>query len=140
MKNLSVAHGKWGEDLAVQYLQRQGYEIRARNVRPCRWDRRLEIDIIAYEKKLHLLIFVEVKQHKNHSAYACRLRSITKRKKELLRKACRSYLAQQHWQGGYRFDVIEIVGTPENVVAAEIDHIERVQLFATPGTYVNWEN
>ncbi len=137
-ENVSVAHGKWGENLAVRYLHRQGYEIRARNVRPCRWDKRLEIDIIAYDRNCQLLIFVEVKQHAARSRYACRLQCIDKHKKELLRKACRAYLAQLHWQAGYRFDVIEIYGTPEDAQSVEIDHISRVQLFARPDTYVNW--
>ncbi len=136
--NTGVAHGAWGETMAVRFLRQRGYEIRARNVRPCRWDRRLEIDIVAYDKRHDILVFVEVKQHKTRSIYACRLQSITKHKKELLRKACRAYLARTHWQAAYRFDVIEVFGVPEAKELPVLDHIERVPLFVAESQYVNW--
>ena len=48
--NVGVEHGAWGEDVAVEYLRVHGYEIVDRNVRPCRRDQRLEIDVIAYDR------------------------------------------------------------------------------------------
>jgi hypothetical protein len=40
------------------------------------------------------------------------------------------------WSAGYRFDVIEVYGTPS--AAPEIDHIERVRLFERPERFVSW--
>ncbi len=137
-KNVGVRHGAWGEEVAAEFLRRKGFEISARNVRPCKWDRRLEIDLIARQKRGDLLVFVEVKQHKCRTPYDTRLRSITRHKKDLLRKACRAYLAQSRWRGAYRFDVIEVFGFPGMTGRAEVDHVERVRLFATRERYVNW--
>jgi len=55
MKNLNYQTGKFGEDLAKQYLIKNGYEILTSNFR----SRFGEIDIIA--SKNNALIFVEVK-------------------------------------------------------------------------------
>jgi len=55
MKNLNYQTGKFGEDLARQYLIKKGYEILTSNFR----SRFGEIDIIA--SKNNALIFVEVK-------------------------------------------------------------------------------
>ena len=52
--NVGVEHGVWGEDVAVEYLRVHGYEIVDRNVRPCRRDQRLEIDVIAYDRMYDL--------------------------------------------------------------------------------------
>lgn len=136
--NVGVAHGSWGEDVATEYLRVRGFEILERNVRPCPWDARLEIDIVAYLKGSDTLVFVEVKQHKSRDERQTRLRSITRRKKELLRRAFRTWLRRNHWHGAYRFDVIEVYGVPEAGRKAEIDHLERVQIFVKDERYVNW--
>ena len=85
--NVGVEHGAWGEDVAVEYLRIHGYEIVDRNVHPCRRDRRLEIDVIAYDHMFDVMAFVEVKQHARRSPYARRLQSVTRHKKDLLRRA-----------------------------------------------------
>lgn len=138
-ENVGVRHGRWGEAIAVELLRREGYEILERNVRPNPRDRRLEIDIVAYDRRTDRLVFVEVKQHASHSDCERRLRSVDRRKKRLLKAACRSYLARNRWQGEYRFDVIEVYGTPESRAKAETDHIEHVNLFTPPDRFVNWE-
>lgn len=136
--NVGVLHGAWGENVAAEYLRLRGYEIVERNSRPCRWDARLEIDIVAYDKTEDVMVFVEVKQHRTHVEGERRLRSITKKKKALLRTASRAWLRVNRWRGAHRFDVIEVYGEPNARVRAEIDHIERVELFATPTRFVNW--
>ncbi len=136
--NVGVAHGAWGEEVAAEWLRRKGFEISARNVRPCRWDRRLEIDLVARRKRDGLLVFVEVKQHKRRSERGARLRSVDRRKKDLLRKACRAWLVRNRWRGAYRFDVIEVYGWPGMPGRVEVDHVERVRLFTTAERYVNW--
>lgn len=138
--NVGVDHGVWGEDVAAEYLRVRGYEILERNVRPCPWDARLEIDLIAYDKARDLVVFVEVKQHQAREMRQRRLRSITRRKKDLLRRACRTWLRRNRWSGSYRFDVIEVYGVPEARAKVEIDHLERVRLFVDEERYVNWKD
>ena len=136
--NIGVRHGAWGENVASSYLRKRGFIIVDRNSRPCRRNRTLEIDIVAYEQKSDTLVFVEVKQHKSFSRYQSRLRSIDKQKLSNLRRACVNWVKTKDWDGGYRFDVIEIYGAPESG-SPEIDHIENVQLFTSKERRVAWK-
>lgn len=136
--NTSVVHGVWGERIATHWLRQKGFRILDRNVRPYKRDRRLEIDIISYEPATKTVVFVEVKQHKSFSPYQSRLRSIDNRKCRLLRRACMAWLRREHWQGAYRFDVIEIYGSPNSPDLPKVDHIERVRLFVPKANFVNW--
>lgn len=61
-ENVGVRHGRWGEDVAAEQLRLEGLTVIERNVRPCPDDRRIEIDIIAYDRRQDVLVFVEVKQ------------------------------------------------------------------------------
>lgn len=136
--NISVRHGAWGEDVAVRFLRSNGYEILDRNPCPVKNDRRLEIDIVAFDNKADSIVFVEVKQHATISPYARRLRSVNRRKKENLRRACNAWRRVNKWFGSYRFDVIEIYGRPEEG-APIIDHIDHVELFVRRDRFVKWE-
>ena len=117
--NEGVLRGRWGEDVAVEHLRSLGYVIVERNARPCRWDRRLEIDIVAYDRTGDVMIFVEVKQHKAHTDRDRRLRSIDRRKLDLLRKACRAWMGKNRWRGARRFDVVEVFGEPGHDTARQ---------------------
>lgn len=135
--NIGVLHGAWGESVAVGHLRRHGYEIVERNSRPVEKDGRLEIDIVAWDRKKDAMVFVEVKQHAKPSPYARRLRSVDRRKRMNLRRACNAWRRVNKWHGAFRFDVIEIYGVPEGG-APVIDHISDVELFAKRGRFVNW--
>ena len=135
--NVCVVHGTWGESVAVEHLRRHGYEIVERNSRPVAKDERLEIDIIAWDRKKDAMVFVEVKQHAKLSPYARRLRSVDRRKRMNLRRACNAWRRINRWHGDFRFDVIEIYGVPEGG-APVVDHISDVALFAKPGRFVKW--
>lgn len=135
--NLGAAHGAWGEEQAVGYLRRNGYVILDRNARPVARDRRLEIDIVAYDSANDTLVFVEVKQHRSFSPYQRRLRSVNSRKLGNVRKAFNAWRFANRWPGGYRFDVIEVYGEPEGG-SPIIDHIERVGLFVKQEQSVCW--
>ena len=137
--NVSVAHGRWGEDVAVEELRLEGLTIVERNARPCRDDRRIEIDIVAYDRRNDVLVFVEVKQHRRRSPWQRRMRSVGRHKLELLRRGCRTWIRRNRWSGGFRFDVIEIYGTPERRERVEVDHIRHVRLFKGESLFVNWE-
>ena len=137
MDNIGVLHGAWGEAVATDYLRRHGYEIVDRNSRPVEKDERLEIDIVAWDRRKDAMVFVEVKQHASLSPYARRLRSVDKRKRMNLRRACTAWRRTNRWRGAFRFDVIEIYGVPGGGKPV-IDHISDVELFAKPGRFVNW--
>lgn len=137
--NVGVAHGEWGEDVAVEFLRVHGYEIVDRNSRPCSRDKRLEIDVVAYDRMYDVMAFVEVKQHKARNPYASRLQSVNRHKRDLLRRACRNWLVREKWRGGYRFDVIEVYGEPQSGSRPEIDHIPGVRLFERPERFVDWQ-
>ena len=65
--NEGVRRGRWGEDVAVEHLRSLGYVVVDRNARPCRWDRRLELDVVVYDRSRDMMVFVEVKQHKSRT-------------------------------------------------------------------------
>lgn len=134
--NLAARHGAWGEALAVGLLRRKGYQIVARNIRPCPWDRRLELDIVAYDRQAGAIVFVEVKQHARHVAGEARCRSVNRRKLHNVRRACAAWRLRNGWRGAFRFDIVEVYGVPGE--APEIDHIERVALFVSRERQVDW--
>lgn len=134
MENIGVVHGRWGEDVAVAQLRREGLQIMARNVRPCAYDRRLEIDIVAYDRQTDAAVFVEVKQHASHREGEGLLRSVDKRKRRLLRTACDAWRRSNRWRGAYRFDVVEVYGVPGGDLP-EILHVRRVNLFVPPSRF-----
>jgi len=134
-RNIGVEHGTWGEDVAVERLRLEGLEIVDRNVRPCR-DQRLEIDVIAYDRETDAMVFVEVKQHATHSEGERRIRSVDSAKMRRLRVACNAWRRHNRWQGRYRFDVVEVFGTPGS--RPEIDHVRQVNLFMPPDRFVRW--
>ncbi len=102
--------GPEGEQIAADYLAREGYRIMERNYR----FHRNEIDIIVLEK--HTLCFVEVKTRfssaKGHPAEA-----VTPQKQREIIKAARAYLALYgNIDTDCRFDVVAILvhGMEEN--------------------------
>lgn len=135
-RNASVVRGEWGEDVAVEFLRRGGYEIVDRNARPVEGDRRLEIDIVAYDRLTDTMVFVEVKEHAASSPHARRLAGVDRRKRLLLRRACNSWRRVNGWRGAYRFDVIEVYGSPGKRVG--VDHVMQVELFPPQGRFVKW--
>lgn len=93
--------GDKGEGIAADYLQKEGYEIMARNYRYSR----NEIDIIARNDKL--LVFVEVKT-RTSTYFGYPEESVTDRKAELIMEAADNYIYDTDWQGDIRFDIIAI--------------------------------
>ncbi|MCR5752884.1 MAG: YraN family protein [Kiritimatiellae bacterium] len=135
--NVGVLNGEWGEDVAVEFLRRGGFEIVERNPRPVKNDMRLEIDIVAWDPKSDTMVFVEVKQHTSLSKFSRRMRSVDRRKLENLRRACNAWRRANRWGGAFRFDVIEIYGEPGGGRPV-VDHIERVNLFTRRDRFVKW--
>jgi len=110
--------GRWGEDVAAEFLQANGFTIRARNLRTAHG----ELDIVA--EKDGLLVFVEVKTRSSHS-FAYPEDSVTSRKQAHLLSAAEDYL-QGHPESGeaWQFDVIAVERKPGE--KPEIVHFENV--------------
>ena len=72
--------GDMGEEIAVKFLQDNGYQILARNVH---FSRFCELDIVAKQK--NTLVFVEVKTRKNND-FGTPLEAVTKSKYENIKK------------------------------------------------------
>lgn len=127
--NRSVQRGAWGENVAAAHLRRIGWRIVGRNVRPCKSDKRCELDIVAYIPRERQVVFVEVKTHRRHSPYANRLWAVDRRKRANILRASANWLMSRKWHGNCRFDVIEVYGEETGGTPPEIDHIMNVRLF-----------
>jgi putative endonuclease len=111
----SKALGKRGEEQALDYLKKKGYEILATNFR---YDR-AEVDVIARNRGV--LVFVEVKTRRAN-ALGQPEDAVTFRKRDQIRKAAQGYLFKQHLDNEEcRFDVLAI---EYKRGAAHIRHIE----------------
>jgi len=110
--------GKWGEEIALEYLKTKGYIIEATGFR----SRFGEIDIIAKSKEY--LIFVEVKTRKNAN-FAHAREFVSREKQRKLISTAHYWLLKRSTMLQPRFDVIEIYAeNGEQTVAPEINHIE----------------
>ena len=98
--------GKWGEDVAAEFLAGRGCEIIARTARTPYG----EIDIIA--KQGNVVIFVEVKTRTSNKM-GLPEESITARKRQHMISAAEHYAAE-HEIDNWQIDVISIEGKPES--------------------------
>lgn len=93
--------GKLGEDLAVEYLQKNGYEILETN-----WTfQKAEIDIIA--KKEEVLAVIEVKT-RSSLEFGLPQDFVKPKKIQLLVKAVDRYVNAENLDIDVRFDIIAI--------------------------------
>lgn len=100
MSNKTV--GDKGEDIACDFLKKQGYKILERNFRI----RGGEIDIVAKDK--NYLVFVEVKTRYSYD-YGLPVESITPWKIKYLLKTAQFYLLKVKWgDGPYRLDFVGV--------------------------------
>ena len=88
-----------------------------------------EIDLIMRSRDRAMIVFVEVKTHIRKSTRASRLWCLDRRKKNILLRACTNWILKNKWHGNFRFDVVEVYGTPEQPEPPEILHVENVRLF-----------
>ena len=104
MKKSNKITGNIGENLAAEYLQKQGYNIIERN---WRYSRNGEIDIIAEDKKT--LVFVEVKTRKSVN-FGHPLEAIDEKKFFQVKTIAQIYIAQAEKKyANYRIDAISII-------------------------------
>lgn len=97
--------GKWGEEIAREYLLSQGYAIGATNTRYGK----VEVDFIAF--KDDIVVFVEVKTRAND--FTDPLDAVDRRKRSRMVRAADAYLRNNNLSLDYRFDLILVIGTPD---------------------------
>lgn len=94
--------GATGEQAAIEYLQKRGYEILERNYR----NKLGEIDIIARDKKV--LVFVEVRT-RSDKLFGSPFDSVTAAKQKQLSKVALKFLSNRNWiDHPARFDVVGV--------------------------------
>jgi len=114
----SAVVGEWGEDISAAFLKDAGYKILGRNVRP---DKRDEIDVVVRDKDT--LVFVEVKTRKSEN-FGSPVSAVKEDKRHALNRAAAAFLRKADYPDMYyRFDVIEVIGEPEDD-NPEVRHIE----------------
>lgn len=103
MTKTRLAKGRYGEELAAQYLIRQGYRILQKNFRvSCG-----EVDIIAQDKEV--LAFVEVKTRAG-TGFGLPAEAVTFRKRQQISRTALVYLSQNRLQNvSARFDVVSVM-------------------------------
>ncbi len=104
--------GQWGEDLACDKLIKDGYAICERNYHIGHY----EIDIIAM--KGNRIIFVEVKTRSSNDSDP--LDAINNKKILRLVRAANAYISAYDIPHEPQFDIITIVGSPDNYL---LEHI-----------------
>ena len=114
MNNIMV--GKNGEELAQQYLIKNGYKILETNKR---FSRLCEIDIIALDK--NTLVFCEVKTRKTNIC-GSPFEAITKSKYQNIKKGVFLYLQENPNYKSFRVDAISIILEPK----LEIKHLKNI--------------
>jgi putative endonuclease len=105
--------GTQGEEIAIAYLLKNGYQIMAKNWRSSH----LEIDIIASINST--LVIVEVKLRAN-AFFGAPEEFVTKNKQKKLIKAAHFYIAENNINWETRFDVISIIQNQEEL---KVEHI-----------------
>ncbi len=97
-----ISFGKQGENLAVEYLLEEGYEILERNWR----FKHIEVDIIARQKDI--LVIAEVKTRSGNS-YGEPSTAVDFRKQRYLIFAAERYLFSHYLDLEVRFDIVSII-------------------------------
>ncbi len=114
MTNISI--GKNGEEIAKNYLAKQGFKILETNRH---FSKLSEIDIIAQDKDT--LVFVEVKTRKTDIC-GSPMEAITKTKYNHIRQGLFIYLQENPKYKKYRIDAISVILKPE----VKIEHLKNI--------------
>ena len=114
--------GKFGEDIAIKYLENHGYKILERNYRKP-WG---EIDVVAQQSDE--LVFVEVKTQNQEFEWRPE-ENVTRHKKRQLSKIINTYLKEHrvYSEIDFRVDVLGIIINDKTKIA-QIEHIQNIIL------------
>jgi len=106
--------GKKAEEMAAEFLIKNGYQILVRNFR----FQKAEIDIIA--EKDHLIIVIEVKA-RSTDAFILPQEAVNKRKIALIVSAANHFMEEFNKNQEVRFDIISVL--PDEKGKLGIEHI-----------------
>ncbi len=109
--------GKWGEELAAQYLREQGYTILDRDWRLGHRD----LDIVARTPDGTTVVFVEVKT-RTSDVVSRPQDAVDARKIRSLGAAANAYAKEFQLWDELRFDLISIIG--DRSETALLEHVE----------------
>ncbi len=109
--------GKWGEELAMRYLEGQGYAVLHHDWKCGRRD----LDIIAVTPERDTLVVVEVKTRRNN-LFTEPEEAVTPQKMRNIGIAANVYMKTQRVGLPLRFDIIAVTGTCD--AEAEVNHIK----------------
>ncbi len=115
--------GKQGEDVAVSYLEKNGYRILWRNWRRP-WG---EIDIVAEDVTTKELVFVEVKSARQGTSFIDPEENLTPRKINKLRRVILSYLVQNPDQENWRLDVVTVTFAFSDTGRVQVAHYKNIE-------------
>ena len=104
--------GKWGEEMAAEYLLRKGYTIMERDWKSGHRD----LDIIALDG--NTVVFVEVKTRRNRLFTEPEM-AVDYQKIRNLQQAANHYIKYRHINQEVRFDVITVVGSMNETPSVE---------------------
>jgi putative endonuclease len=122
--------GRWGEKRAETFLKKAGFRVLGRRVRVGRHD---EIDLVV--RDADTLVFVEVKTRRNED-FGRPASAVGREKRHALSRAAIGFLKKKKIKPEYiRFDIVEVVGSP-NTGVLDIRHIENA--FQLEGGYRFW--
>ncbi len=116
MFKTNIQIGKQGENIAADYLKKQGYKILETNKR---FSRFCEIDIIAQDRDT--LVFIEVKT-RSSDKFGVPEEAITRSKYNNIKTGLFTYLQENPNYKKYRIDVISIILKPK----VEIKHLRNI--------------
>lgn len=106
--------GKKGEDLAVEFLLKKGYEIVSRNFKY----QKAEIDIIA--RKVNVLAIIEVKTRSTPD-FGSPQEFLKAKQIQRMIKAVDHFVTEHNLDVQVRFDVMGII---KNKAGTKIEHLE----------------
>ncbi len=115
----SRALGSFGEGVATQYLQSNGFQVLARNWR-CEHG---ELDIVAWEPSEHVVVFIEVKT-RSGSGFGAPIEAVTPTKARRLYQLAYMWL-DAHEARGSKIRV-DAIGVLLGGKAPEITHVRGV--------------
>lgn len=118
-KSSATNRGQEAEELAANYLKKQGARILAQNYR-CRFG---EIDLICALGEL--LVFVEVRL-RSHRKFASGAESVDGRKQQRLITTANHYLQQAYGDAppACRFDVVALSGASNNQSHCDLEWLQ----------------
>ena len=105
--------GALGEELAEKYLEKNGFQVIAKNVRFKKW----EVDIIA--QYLEIIVFVEVKT-RHTTVIGEPWHAVNKSKQKQIIQVANHYLCSNAIEKESRFDIVSIIYNEKRAV---IEHI-----------------